>query len=75
MRTVVDGIEHFCTQWGSKVVCDQCGDLYTTDTMLGRRWKDAEERAHMAEVLREEGWIVKGDHESHVCPKCLPVDY
>jgi Zn finger protein HypA/HybF involved in hydrogenase expression len=66
-RTVVDGIDHFVTQWGAKVQCDECHDEYG----VGMRWLPPDSRARLANDLREAGWVVEGDHERHVCPDCV----
>ena len=53
-----------------KVQCDICRNVYTTQT-----WKfpRLEERAKLADELREAGWQVNGDHEGHICPDCVLV--
>jgi hypothetical protein len=63
MRTVVADSK-------AKVQCDQCRNVYTTQT-----WKfpKSQERAQLATDLREAGWLVEGDHQGHVCPQCRKV--
>jgi hypothetical protein len=67
VRAVVAGIEWSLTGH-AKVQCDECRDVYTTHT-----WKfpTPEERVKLAAELREAGWIVEGDHQRHVCPRCV----
>ena len=66
MKAIVAGIEWGLTGHAS-VQCDVCNDLYRTGM-----WKFPlpAERAKLAEALREDGWIVDGDHQRHICPNC-----
>lgn len=69
MPATVVGIEWDLTG-KCKVQCDECRNVYTTQT-----WKfpRPEERDRLATQLREAGWLVQGDHERHVCPDCNPT--
>lgn len=68
MRTVVDGIEHFVTERGAILQCDRCRDNYDNYD-AGLKWKTAEDKAGMNELLDALGWVAVGDY--HLCPSCV----